>query len=422
MELSEKKVILLNPPFFRFCGSHNDKAPLSLCYLSEILHQNHIDHVVYNADYTGANSYWSFKKLFDEFDTFKQAVDNNGSLYGEVIEKLMGLNPDAVVIMGADPLIPTKDWGSPYIAANFSKRLKALGLYTIGLGPYFTMNSEKFISSFDCILAGEPSNQILEILKTRPTGLVDRRPLSTEIIPNFDYLYPEKQRTDIMMTSFGCLYPCSFCVAGKMYRSFKTPVRFADIETIIKDVKRRKEKKIYLEDLNFANYSTKQLHKLVESFQKHEIKKNFVAECSINGVTEERLQLYKKIGINTLKLGIEGLTDSMLKNFKKSQTIDKIKSAVELIHRNEMEYVAYLLIGGDNTQVDYQKTLEFIKDLKPNYVVVSIMAYDLNDDYTYDTQFSPVSLNRWNLPKEIFYRYLELQNEVNPTLGRIIHG
>ena len=45
----------------------------------------------------------------------------------------------------------------------------------------------------------------------------------------------------------------------------------------------------------------------------------------------------------------------MLKILKKSQTIDKIKSAVELIHRNEMEYVAYLLIGGDNTQVDYQK-------------------------------------------------------------------
>ena len=82
---------------------------MSLCYLSEILHQNHIDHVVYNADYTG-RSLTGVLKTFDEFDTFKHAVDNNGSLYGEVIEKLMGLNPDAVVIMGADPLIPTKDW------------------------------------------------------------------------------------------------------------------------------------------------------------------------------------------------------------------------------------------------------------------------------------------------------------------------
>ena len=150
--IKQVDVVLFNPPFFRFCGSHNDRAPVSLCYLSRHLEKNKISHVVYNADYTGAETYWSMKWMFENFDTFKDGVDNRGSLYGEVIETLMSFNPKAVVIMGGEPLFPTKDWGNPFIAANFAKRLKSFGVYTVGIGPFFTLDKERFQDDFDCIM------------------------------------------------------------------------------------------------------------------------------------------------------------------------------------------------------------------------------------------------------------------------------
>ena len=52
-------------------------------------------------------------------------------------------------------------------------------------------------------------------------------------------------------------------------------------------------------------------------------------------------------------------------------------------------------------------------------MVPNVWAYDIRYDYRYDTQFSPVAFERWNIDKEVYYKYLELQNEFNPTLGQL---
>ena len=48
--MEQVDVVLFNPPFFRFCGSHNDRAPVSLCYLSRYLSEKDISQVMYNAE------------------------------------------------------------------------------------------------------------------------------------------------------------------------------------------------------------------------------------------------------------------------------------------------------------------------------------------------------------------------------------
>ena len=54
--------------------------------------------------------------------------------YGEVIEIVMSFKPSAVVILGGEPLIATKDWANPFIAAHYACPLRALGLLRLGSG------------------------------------------------------------------------------------------------------------------------------------------------------------------------------------------------------------------------------------------------------------------------------------------------
>lgn len=52
-----ERVVLLQPPFFRLFGSHNDRMPLHLSYLSAYLKDAGIENVVFNGDATGAKTH-----------------------------------------------------------------------------------------------------------------------------------------------------------------------------------------------------------------------------------------------------------------------------------------------------------------------------------------------------------------------------
>jgi len=416
------KVVLFNPPFYRFMGSHNNKAPMSLCYLSRILEDNGIDHLVYNADATDSTIHWNLRFLFDNFETYIDAVDGKGSLYGEVMETLMSFEPETVIVMGADPLVPTKDWGNPFIAANFAKQLRKLGVFTVGMGPYFFLDHDRFTADFDCLLDGEPSETVLHAIKERPSGHIAPKRLTAEIIPNFDRLFPARQTSNAIFSSFGCFEKCGFCVAGQSYREMGGGMRFVSDDTLVKDILSRPHGGLYLHDLNFGIYSESALRHRVELLERHDIPKNysFAVDCRIDGLDETKLALMKRMNITHLKLGIEGLSDDLLAAYQKNQTVQDVVKKIEMIKNSGIKIVAYLLLGGDGGGlVDHDATIAMVRELEPDFVVPNVWAYDIRYDYRYDTQFSPVALERWNIDKEVYYKYLELQNEFNPTLGQL---
>ncbi len=415
-------VVLFNPPFYRFLGSHNNKAPISLCYLSRILENHGVKHCVYNADATDSTIHWNLRFLFDNFQTYIDAVDGKGSLYGEVLENLMSMEPKTVIIMGADPLVPTKDWGNPFIAAHFARQLRKLGVFTIGIGPYFSLDRDRFIDDFDCLLDGEPSETILRAIQDKPSGQVEAKRISTEITPCFDHLFPQGQTSNALFTSFGCFEKCGFCVAGQTYSKMGGGVKFVSDDVLVKDILSRPHGGLYLHDLNFGIYSEKTLRHRVELFERYDIPNNysFAVDIRIDGMDEAKLTLMKRMNITHVKLGIEGLSDAILASYQKNQTVQDVVEKIRLIKTFGIKIVAYLLLGGDGGDlVDHEATIAMVRELEPDFVVPNVWAYDIRYDYRYDTQFSPVALERWHIDKEIYYKYLELQNEFNPTLGKL---
>jgi len=412
------KVLLLNPPFFRFCGSHNNKIPLSLCYLSGFLQEAGINNTVFNADFTDASSYWSWRWLFEHFDNFKDAVDGKGSLYDEVIEQILSFAPDAVIIMAGEPLFCTTDLGNPFIAEHFSVRLRALGIFTVGMGPFYTLQPEKFIKSFDCIIQGEPSPIINNIIFKRKRGILKSSGLPPDAMPLLSNLHPSKQNSGIAITSLGCKSSCSFCLASRITKKIK----FLEATSVAMDISRRKEKSLYLADLDFP-HSEDRLEELLENFRKKRINKNFTIEARADSITTRKIVLLKKLGVTTVKIGIEGLTERILKKYNKKLSVEQILQAITLCKDNGFKVVGYLMLGGPSKMnEDFKRTYNIVKKLELDYVIINIWAYDLNSDYRYDTHFSPVALKRWGVPEKLFFRYLELQDTLKSPLGKIINS
>lgn len=421
--MKQVDVVLFNPPFFRFWGSHNDRAPVTLCYLSRHLDDYQIPHVIYNADYTGAATYWSMRWMFENFETFKDGVDNKGSLYGEVLEVLMSFNPKVAVIMGGEPLFPTKDWGNPFIAANFAKRLKAFGVHTVGIGPFFTLDKETFKDSFDCVLDGEPGDEIVDIVKNKTRGRVAAKPMNLQIIPKLTELYPAEQKVDFVMTSYGCFYHCAFCLVQKLYRKIgQSTMRFVELDAVMCDLAQRPgEDSIYLTDLDFSMTPNERVEEFAARLSQSGMKKKFTIESRVDTITEEMADLWVRLGVERVKLGVEGGTDELMKSFAKGTSVNQAENAVKFLKARDIKVVVYLIVGGKGNPKDYEDTRAFVKELDPEFVAVNVWAYNLKTDYRYDSQFSPASLKHWDVDVNEFFKHLELQQSINPTVGKMLN-
>jgi hypothetical protein len=420
--MRQADVVLFSPPFFRFWGSHNDRAPVTLCYLSRYLDNHNIPHVVYNADYTGAATYWSMRWMFENFETFKDAVDNKGSLYGEVLEVVMSFNPKVVVVMGGEPLFPTKDWGNPFIAVNFAKRLKAFGVHTVGIGPFFTLDKDRFKDCFDCVLDGEPGEEIVDIVTHKTTGSVASKPIDLQVIPNLMELYPSQQKVDFVMTSYGCFYHCAFCLVQKLYRKIgQSTMRFVELGAVMRDLAQRPhEDAIYLTDLDFSMTPTARVEEFAEVLIRSGMRKKFTIESRVDTITEEIADLWVRLGVERVKLGVEGGTDELMKSFAKGTSVSQAETAVKILKARGIKIVVYLIVGGKGDPKEYEDTRAFVNELAPEFVAVNVWAYNLRTDYKYDSQFSPASLRHWDVDEKEFFKHLELQQAINPTVGRML--
>jgi pyruvate-formate lyase-activating enzyme len=418
--MEQVDVVLFAPPYYRFCGSHNNRLCPSLTYLAAYLEEAEITHVVYNADATSAETYWSMRWMFQNFDSFVDAVDGKSSLYGEVVEVLMSFDPKIVVIAGSEPLIATKDWADPFIAAHYARLLRQLGIYTVGLGHFFTLDRHRFEHDFDCIMAGEPSSAIIDIVRNRTSGYVNPQPIDLNIVPQINRRFPEAQKADFVMTSFGCRFPCSFCLVQKLYKSLQRPVRFVELDTVVRDIAQRSEERIYLTDLTFTMAPKTRLRDLAARLRDAGIRKSYTIDTRADCINEEIADILVDLNVEQVKIGVEGATERMLEVFNKGTEVDANTQAVKVLRDRGIKVLTYLLIGGDIDEKDYETTRDYIQRLKPDFVPVAIWAYDLDGDYRYDTQFSPVRLKKWGIPEEVFFKYLSLQDVVNPTVGKLL--
>ena len=65
------RVLLVNPPFYRLLGSHYNANSLGIAYIAAYLNKQGHEAWLYNADYLSDKKYGNLKKLFQNFNNYK---------------------------------------------------------------------------------------------------------------------------------------------------------------------------------------------------------------------------------------------------------------------------------------------------------------------------------------------------------------
>ena len=65
------RVLLVNPPFYRLLQSHYNANSLGIAYIASYLNKHGHEAWLYNADYLSDKKYSNLKKLFQNFNNYK---------------------------------------------------------------------------------------------------------------------------------------------------------------------------------------------------------------------------------------------------------------------------------------------------------------------------------------------------------------
>ncbi|HED00785.1 MAG TPA: radical SAM protein [Proteobacteria bacterium] len=183
-------------------------------------------------------------------------------------------------------------------------------------------------------------------------------------------LYPEVQ----IFAGRGCPNLCTFCswpvtLMGRKYRA-RSPENIADeFEWIRNNLPEVRE--IFIEDDTFTIKK-----KLVREFCDELKRRGLDLTWSCNARADldyETMRLMKKAGCRLIIVGYESGSDEILKNIKKGITVEQIKQFNRAAKKARLMVHADFIIGlPGETKETAQKTLDLIKELKPNILQVAV--------------------------------------------------
>lgn len=407
-----RMIVLVAPPFLRLVGSHNDRVPLELAYLQAHLRRAGVDAVLLNADSTGATAYHSWRQLFINSGYLALAARGKSPLIDETIERVMSYPADAVVIAAGDSVTPWVDAGNPYVAACLSRRLRRLGVYTVGIGPFFREAPDAFAPDFDALLSEPASPTIVDVVRERPRGHVRGLPHDLTVVPDLE-VEPTCGRDDVVVTAMGCPFRCAFCFAR---RSQYRPIPF---ETVGADVLARKADQLDLGDAVLP-VNADRLRGLIQTLAP--FRRTYSCEIAVSTATAARLSMLRELGVWAVKLGVESGSQAQLDGWDKKQSVSATKRAAARIKEYGFHLTAYILLGGPNATIaDARATLALCKDLPADDYVINVFAYHGVGDRPalYDSHFSQALVDQYGLG-DVIDEFFALQAPAKAGLGPLL--
>lgn len=172
-------------------------------------------------------------------------------------------------------------------------------------------------------------------------------------------------RTVHVLTSRGCPYACTYCSKGlgNRFRP-RTP------EDVVAEMEYLKAtynvRKIRVADDNFS-FDLGRAKKICNLMIERKLNVTWInaGGLRVDKVDDELLHLMKISGCIGVGLGIESVSDRILKEYKKGTNIDKVTSAINMVKKYGMEVGGFFLIGAPgDTREEIYKQLDYAKKMK----------------------------------------------------------
>jgi radical SAM superfamily enzyme YgiQ (UPF0313 family) len=179
----------------------------------------------------------------------------------------------------------------------------------------------------------------------------------------------------VIATSRGCPFQCTFCSSPCLW---KRQVRFRSVGNVIDEMVGRREEhgveRFYINDDNF-NLRPDRTIELCQQMYECMPGIRWICEAQLKNLNRGMLWNMKRAGCVRMKLGVESGSDRILRRMKKPFTKSEIRDKVRMIRDAGIKYTVYALIGmPDETEEEMIETYEFMEELDPEYISLSVVA------------------------------------------------
>jgi radical SAM superfamily enzyme YgiQ (UPF0313 family) len=407
-----KKILLINPPFYRFMGLEQDYVPLSLLAVGSEMDRRGDKVFIKNMEIGQDMYYKGYTDRGRNYNEYIDALDDiSHPVWKEVDKTITDINPDVV--------------GVNVLNVKYDSALKILdiarghGKDLIVGGNHPTMEPDAYPDDV-VVFMGEYESEGGRL-----------KSLDDTAHPNYDILLDNYSPNGYahILSSRGCPFKCRFCASKMMW---DRKVTYKSIDRIIEEMnyvyKRFSPSYFTFWDEVF----TLDKKRLYEFCGKYNVPVKWRCDTRADSLTEGTVAMMKEAGCGQMSIGIECADDKILKYVGKNETTADFKRAAELLNRYEIQWKAYMIVGFPrDTEKTIRKSLEFVKSLQPFRITLSFFTpYKGTDlyrevrtlgliDETYDqAMYSHQSPYNYFCPKIKRDRYEQLKTEITEEIDQ----
>jgi radical SAM superfamily enzyme YgiQ (UPF0313 family) len=375
MSTVEKKIVkvaLINPPFMKGFFRHQPYLPIGLAYLASVLEENGCKVKVIDC----------------------QAMEMD---HEKLKTEIVSFEPDIVGITSIARMIKSALLSATVAKEAFPNMAVVLG------GPHATFMDTQIISeeaSVDVVVRGEGEQTLLELAQNFPfdshlekiKGVTFRnkknvvRTADRDSFQDLDGLpRPAYHHFDLekyrlfgrkmlpVITSRGCPFQCSFCVAtrmfGKAYR-MRSPMNVVEELEWLRDAHKAEAFTFYDDTLTFDK---KRLFKICDEIRNRRIGLPWDCQTRVDQISKEILAKMRTAGCQQVFFGVESGCQEVLDAVNKKTSIEQNENAIKLAKEAGLFVSISLIIGyPGETPNTIKKTLDFVKRAKPDDAYICI--------------------------------------------------
>ena len=390
------RILLINPPWYRFMGLGFRQIPMSLSYLAGTLET--FDHQVgvLNADFEGSEVK-SAQKIYKSHDAYLRRIHDRGdAVWIELKGDIEKFRPDIVAVH--------MKTGSYLTALNTARLAKEINpsVITVMGGPHPTMIPEDIARKdvVDFVVLGEGEETMAElagldgnagasrvrsiafsdgkeVVITEPRPLikdVDSLPFPSRRSILFREKYP-KDAFGIIFTARGCPFECTYCASKKIWTR---RVRFRSPGNVIEEMSQvytdYNTKYFQIRDDTFTLNKSRAIE-ICEGLIKSGIRITWHCDTRADCVDDELVRVMKAAGCAHVSIGIESGSERILERIKKGETPAQMEKAFSLFRKYGISTNAFIMIGfPGETRDDVKKTMALAKRCRPDNLVLSILT------------------------------------------------
>ena len=386
-----KRILFVQPPFFRFLDIHARYFPYQFVSMGTYLKANGHQVKILEGDKYEKYGQLDFSDQESLYDNYLCHLTNYSDPFWKTLEEVIqSYKPDYIGIT-----VWTTFIASAIRTAQFCKKVSPSSVMIAG-GPHVTLLPKDIQKSdvFDIGVIGEGEQTMLEIVNGRPLSAIqgifytdngkirenDPRQFEKDLdkfgIPDRSLLINEgryePEDMGLVMTSRGCPFSCAYCATS----IWKNKVRLRSIPSIIAEIKSVHQDygTIYftIKDDSFL-INRPRILEFCKQLKREKL--GIFWECNANLVNIDRdlLLEMKSAGCIAVKVGIETGSDHMHQIINKKLTNQKVETLIEHFSKTGIHLTCYFMMGiPGETKEDMLKTLAFAKKIKPDFVSFSV--------------------------------------------------